>query len=32
MDSDKEIKEKIRPVMESMVFDLVCDKPENPVR
>jgi hypothetical protein len=29
MDNEKSIKEIIRPIMEGMVYDLVCDKPEN---
>jgi hypothetical protein len=29
MDNEKSIKEKIRPIMEGMVYDLACDKPEN---
>jgi hypothetical protein len=29
MDNDKSIKEKIRPIMEGMVYDLACDKPQN---
>jgi hypothetical protein len=29
--SERELREKIRPVMENMVFQLVCEKPENPV-
>ena len=32
MDSkEQELRDKIRPIMEGMVFQLVCDKPENPV-
>lgn len=32
MDSvETELREKIRPVMESMVFQLVCEKPNDPV-
>jgi hypothetical protein len=32
MDSqEKELREKIRPIMENMVFQLVCEKPESPV-
>ena len=29
MDNEKSIKEKIRPIMEGMVYDLACDKPDN---
>jgi hypothetical protein len=29
MDNEKSIKEKIRPIMEGMVYDLACDKPKN---
>ena len=33
MDSvEKELREQIRPIMENMVFQLVCEKPENPVK
>lgn len=33
MDSqEKELREKIRPIMENMVFQLVCEKPESPVQ
>ena len=31
MDSkERALRDKIRPVMEDMVLQLVCDKPENP--
>lgn len=29
---EQELREKIKPIMESMVFQLVMDKPENPVK
>jgi hypothetical protein len=32
MENDKELREQIRPVMEQMVYQLVCEKPSNPVR
>jgi hypothetical protein len=28
---EQELREKIKPIMENMVFQLVMDKPENPV-
>jgi len=31
-DQEKQLRDKIRPVMENMVFQLVCEKPENPVK
>lgn len=31
MESEKELRDKIRPIMENMVFQLVCDKPDDAV-
>jgi hypothetical protein len=31
MESEKELRERIKPIMENMVYNLVCEKPENPV-
>lgn len=31
MENEKELREKIRPIMENMVFQLVCEKPDNAV-
>jgi hypothetical protein len=28
---EKELREKIKPIMETMVFNLVCERPDNPV-
>jgi hypothetical protein len=28
---EKELREKIKPIMESMVYQLVCERPDNPV-
>jgi hypothetical protein len=30
--NENELREKIRPIMETMVFDLVCNRPANPVK
>ena len=29
---EQELREKIKPIMQNMVFQLLMDKPENPVR
>ncbi len=29
---EKELREKIKPIMESMVFQLVCERPDNAVK
>jgi hypothetical protein len=31
METEKAIKDKIRPIMENMIFELACDKPDNVV-
>ena len=32
MEHDKAIRDKIRPVMENMIYELACEKPDNVVR
>jgi hypothetical protein len=31
MENDKALRDKIRPVMENMIYDLACEKPGNVV-
>lgn len=29
--NEKELRDKIKPIMESMVFQLLCERPDKPV-
>lgn len=31
MESESQLREKIRPIMEAMVYQLVCERPDNTV-